>query len=376
MSLDHFVRRVAILRALSVGCVSAAALLGAGCREAGAKAIPGRSEATPMGSEATPMGSEEIDAPAYARLTDELCDPTGGCSAAAPPVLLDVIAKERFAPHLVTDASPPPPVAKPVAVAKPALPPLDGKPFVALPVMGFEDAVVALPTGATGPAPVVVAVHGHFDKPEPFCAAWAKIFQNKAFVLCPRGMLAPGSPWGDKRFSFVEAHSTELEIDASLAALRAAPYAAYVDAHKPVYAGFSLGAFMGVPIARHRGQDFSSMILVAGNLDLMTRSMLEDFVGTGGERMMLVCAEGKEALHACSNQANRIVQRLEGFGGDGVVIDAGRAGHSYEGKVAKALAVAIPEFLGDDPRFASLLPADTAPPAVIAASVTTPVTTR
>lgn len=352
--------RTSILRALGAGCAAvAAAALAVGCAE---RAEP---VTAPRAAE---IAEVAIEAPAFARLTDALCDPTGGCAEGPKVAHLDMFAAERAGSF-----TPPAPVARVAVTAKappPALAPLESKALVSMQVPGFEDAVVAIPSGVTGPAPVVIAMHGHFDKPEPFCAAWAKIFQNRAFIVCPRGMFAPGSPWGDKRFTFVEANSAERELDAALAALHSASFAPYVDAHKPVYVGFSLGAFMGVPLARRRGNDFSSMIFVEGNLDHMSRSMIEDYVGTGGHRMMLVCAEGKEALKTCSNHANRIVRRLEGMGGEGTVVDAGRAGHSYEGKVAKALATAMPAFLEDDPRFASLVAVDVAPPAVVNASAT------
>jgi hypothetical protein len=296
----------------------------------------------------------------YARLTNVLCDPAMGCATEAPLTL------DMFDPP--EPALPPAPAPAP-ADAEQALTPLTTKkPLVSIPVAGFEDAIVAIPSGATGPAPVVIAMHGHFDRPEQFCAAWATIFQNKAFILCPRGVLAPGSPWGDKRFSFLDQRSAERELDAALAALRNAPFAGYVDAVKPVYAGFSLGAFVGLPIARRRGGEFSSMIFVEGNLDHMSGSMIDEFVGAGGRQLMLVCADGKEAHNACSIQANRIVKRLEGMGGAGMVIDAGRAGHSYEGQVAKALASTVPTFVQGDPRFASLL-VDAAPSAVVNASM-------
>ncbi|MFO0616407.1 MAG: hypothetical protein U0414_27695 [Polyangiaceae bacterium] len=317
--------------------------------------------------------------PLYARLSDPLCDPALGCTPTAP-LTLDLLSEERTRWPTRASVAPPPSAPSPeapprsaaaIAAAERSLSPLTTKkPIVALPVAGFEDAVVAIPSGATGPAPVVIAMHGHFDRPEQFCATWANIFQNKAFILCPRGMLAPGSPWGDKRFTFLESFSAERELDAALRALRTASFSAYVDAQKPVYVGFSLGAFVGLPLARRRANEFSSMIFVEGNLDHMSASMIEDFVGTGGRQMMLVCADGKEARHACSNQANRIVRRLEGMGGEGVVIDAGRAGHSYEGKVAKALALAIPGFVQGDPRFATLL-TDASPSSVVAASAPT-----
>lgn len=366
MSLDRASRLRALGRCVrtalsrTVGSVALASAV-VGCAEPPALVEP---------SVATSIDDAPLT-PAYARLSDALCrsaddlgDESEGCANGPRPLHLDMFAREplRPAPHVDTA----PPTA--AAVPAPALAPLESKPLVAMQVPGFEDAVVAIPAGVTARAPVVVAMHGHFDKPEQFCAAWAQIFQNRAFIVCPRGMFAPGSPWGDKRFTFVEANSAERELDAALAALHAAPFAAYVDAHKPVYVGFSLGAFMGVPLARRRGNDFSSMIFVEGNLDHMSRSMIEDYVGTGGHRMMLVCAEGKEALKTCSNHANRIVERLEGMGGEGTVVDAGRAGHSYEGQVAKAVSLAMPAFLEDDPRFASLLP--TAAPAVVPASAT------
>ena len=81
-------------------------------------------------------------------------------------------AVESVASAPSSAGSPSPVPAIPSASASPgaAISPLraDG-PFVKLPVQGFGDAVVSVPEGATSPRPVVVAVHGNYNRPDSLC---------------------------------------------------------------------------------------------------------------------------------------------------------------------------------------------------------------
>src|SRR5688500_18592409 len=57
--------------------------------------------------------------------------------------------------------------SRPVVPSPPELPPkLSGEPLQDLPVPGYGVAVVSMPLGAREPRPVVLALHGNYDRPE------------------------------------------------------------------------------------------------------------------------------------------------------------------------------------------------------------------
>ncbi|MFO0612687.1 MAG: hypothetical protein U0414_08880 [Polyangiaceae bacterium] len=268
--------------------------------------------------------------------------PASGATSAAPPV-----ASIAPSPSSAPSASPAPSPEPPPSVA--------GEEIQSLAIAGFEDAALAIPVGATDPRPIVVAAHGNFDKPEWQCEIWSTVFQEKAFVLCPRGKEAANSPRGDTRYTYSDHVSLEKEIDAGVAALRASSFAPWLAPDPPLYAGFSLGSIMGVGLASRRAKDFPNLVLVEGGLDRMTDVLLRAFVRDGGKRMMLVCAQA-----GCAGPAQLLAQRLDHYGGVGRVVDAGNVGHRYDGPVADAVAAALPSFLTGDPLWEKLLEA--APP--------------
>src|SRR5947209_312381 len=134
-----------------------------------------------------------------------------------------------------------------VAVAILAAPADASADDAALPVVGFADAIVAAPR-TNEPRPVVVAAHGNYDRPEWQCEVWRGIVGDRAFVLCPRGRPRADSPSPDDvRFTYDGAASLAREVDAGLDALRAR-YGARVQDGPILYAGFSLGAILGVTL--------------------------------------------------------------------------------------------------------------------------------
>lgn len=229
---------------------------------------------------------------------------------------------------------------------------LEGDPLVTLDVEGFLPAYLSIPTGAAEPRPIVVVVHGNGDRSEWQCQVWAGIFRRTAFLLCPTGKLGGESSPGDPRYTFTDHLSLEREIDAGLAALRASRFAPWLRTEPPVYAGFSLGAMMGISIASHRASDFPTMILVEGGLEKLTDHQLEKFVTAGGKRIMFGCSEGR----ACADACKLFADRLTFHGGQGAHVYAGPVGHRYDGAVAEAISAALPGFLGGDPHWKALLP--------------------
>ncbi len=232
----------------------------------------------------------------------------------------------------------------------PAPPTLDGPKLFALEVEGFSAAVLSVPIGATSRRPVIVATHGNYDRPEWQCEVWAGIVGGRAFVLCPRGVERADSPSpDDRRFTYTQNQDLEREVDAALAALGRSRYGAFVAEGPPVWAGFSLGAIMGVAIARRRPADFPALVLIEGGADRLGADAARAFAKGGGQRVLIACAQA-----GCGKAARARAQQLQALGVSATVVDAGAIGHTYDGAVAEAVKAALPAFLAEDPRFAGV----------------------
>lgn len=122
---------------------------------------------------------------------------------------------------------------------------------------------------ATGPLPLVVAIHGLGDRPELF----AKVFEGmslRARVVLPRG-IAPfrgGFRWmehaiGKDDVAFAEQSK---EIGARLAAATEALAKRVPVEGRPVVTGFSQGGMLAFYLATHHPKVFSRAVPVAGTL--------------------------------------------------------------------------------------------------------------
>jgi predicted esterase len=204
-------------------------------------------------------------------------------------------------------------------------------PFVALPVPNFRDAVVSVPLGATEPRPVVVALHGNFDRPEWQCEVWRDITSGFPFVLCPRGVPRTDVPKSLDRWTYGAAQKVEDELVASLEALRAA-HGAHVADGPVLFTGFSLGAIVGVRILQRHGARFSRAVLTEGG-EKWSHAAAKAYAAAGGQRVLFAC--GQTACQHAGRSAARILER---HGIAARVAFGGNIGHTYDGKVADGIA--------------------------------------
>jgi pimeloyl-ACP methyl ester carboxylesterase len=212
-----------------------------------------------------------------------------------------------------------------------------------LPVEGQPTAVVSLPLGARGRRPVVIAAHGNYDRPEWQCQVWREIVGDTAFVLCPRGVARPDSPSRDDvRFTYENNAALERELDADLAALRAR-FPDHADLDHLLYAGFSLGAILGVAIAARHPERFPRLVLIEGGHDRWTPGVAADFAKGGGQRVLFVCSQAY-----CGPEAARAGARIEKAGAAMRVVRGPDVGHRYDGPTAEAVKKALPWVLEGD----------------------------
>jgi pimeloyl-ACP methyl ester carboxylesterase len=281
--------------------------------------------------------------------------PLLGCRNACAPRAFDTSRAETESTHASDlDAQRPEQVEAPDAVADVAdagLAPLDGDPIVSLDVEGHGAAILVVPIDARDARPLIVATHGNFDRPEWQCEVWSKIVRGATFVLCPRGTRRPDSPGpNDARYTYGGAKVLEREIDGAVAALRRSRYASHLAEGPAVYAGFSLGAILGVTIAERRAADFPSLVLIEGGSGGLRDEVARRFAGHGGLRVLMACAQ-----RGCGAGLAARARRLEGLGLEATTLDVGHVGHTYDGKVADAVERALPGFLQGDERFARAL---------------------
>lgn len=228
----------------------------------------------------------------------------------------------------------------------PALPPLAGGPFAPLPVEGYAAAVVSLPSGAKGPRPVLVAVHGNYDTPEWQCRVWREAVGARGFVLCPRGVARRDSPSRDDvRFEYASGAALEKELDAALEALGRA-YAGYVDDEAMIYTGFSLGANMGSGILRKRPGRFPRAVLIEGGSS-WAPAAAATYAKGGGARILWACGQT-----GCVQSSERSAAALVKAGGAARVVSAKGAGHTYDGPVAEQIRAAFDWLVEGDGRWA------------------------
>jgi predicted esterase len=221
-------------------------------------------------------------------------------------------------------------------------------PFVSMEVEGFEPAVVALPLGATTKRPVIVALHGNFDRPEWQCEVWRDIVSAYAFVLCPRGVRRADAPKKWDRWTYAGAKKTEAELEAGLLALRA-EFGDYLAEGSVLFTGFSLGAIYGVGIIHRKPERYSEAILVEGGFKGWSAKLASDYAKGGGRRVLFGCGQA-----GCRTAAKAAAKVLERQGVATQVAYAGPTGHTYDGKVADAVAQNLSWITEDNPTWGGL----------------------
>ena len=227
----------------------------------------------------------------------------------------------------------------------PGLAPLKSdSPIVPLPVLGFPDAVISIPLGATSPRPVVVATHGIWDFPEGLCDDQRWIFRDRAWVLCPRGRPQ------DKTFHYDGVDALSREIDADVQAL-AARYPGYVDERGMLYTGFSLGAILGVGVIARAPERFPRAVLIEGGEDRWTPALASKYARGGGQRVLFACGL-RGRLAGARRAADMLVHA--GVGARAVLgklPDAGEFIHWYNGPIADETRAALPWLFESDDRW-------------------------
>lgn len=201
-----------------------------------------------------------------------------------------------------------------------------------------------VPATGTGPRPLVIALHGNFDRPEWMCASWAPVVAGRAFLLCPRG--TPRTDGGDDRWTLPPVGALERELSAARAALERR-YPGRIDPGPVVWVGFSLGAHRvaEMALAAPSPTDPSRLArvqLVEGGRAMWQPRNTRAFVRRGG-RVAWVCglpwceARARAALRGVSDDSGR-VERIP-------------AEHSDRDRMTPAIRETFEWLVADDARY-------------------------
>ncbi len=203
---------------------------------------------------------------------------------------------------------------------------------ITLDVEGFKPAVLSVPLGSTEPRPLVVALHGNFDRPDWHCELWQSITHGYPFILCPRGVPRGDVPRSMDRWEYGSLDKTKKELDAGIAALEAR-FPGRLAKGPVVYLGFSLGAILGIQLAKKEPARFPRVVLIEGGLGGLDAAGIRRFHEGGGERVLIACGQAD-----CAQKGKGLAKRLEKEGVLARVVDGGRIGHTYDGAIAEGIA--------------------------------------
>jgi hypothetical protein len=173
-------------------------------------------------------------------------------------------------------------------------------PIVDLPVAGYDAARVAVPVGARGKRPIMIAAHGLGDFPEPHCDLWKSIVADRAFVLCPRGYKGGGNG-----YTFGSSANLAAEIDAGVAAIRER-WPDDADPGPILYTGFSLGANYGIDVITKNPSRYPRAILIEASPGRWSAASAKAYSEGGGQRILFACGQGW-----CNSDAKRTSDLLD-----------------------------------------------------------------
>lgn len=209
---------------------------------------------------------------------------------------------------------------------------LNGDRYRRLSLDGFGDAIVHVPVGATSKAPLVVAAHGNYDRPEWQCQTWGA-FLPHAFIVCPRGFERDDSPSkADRRFSYRGAMAFAKEASAAVVRARD-EFNGWITDGTDAFVGFSLGAILGVPYVAGLEEPPRLIVLIEGGHDHMTVARSKLLAGRGSREVVFGCGQT-----ACVRDAKIAMKRARAGGLEPRLAVAPGQGHAYAGEVALEVA--------------------------------------
>jgi len=189
------------------------------------------------------------------------------------------------------------------------------------------------------PKPVVIVLHGNFDRPEWECETWAAAASFRGWVLCPRGVRTPWATPAEDRWTYGGGGAVAGEIEAALSALERT-YPGRVTREGTVLAGFSLGAILAPGLAEAAPGAYPYLFLVEGGVEKLDKARIAALARAGVRGIGLaMSAPGRR------EKARKALGLLGKAGIDAEFVDMKGAGHAYSAGFPEAGRAALAALL-------------------------------
>jgi pimeloyl-ACP methyl ester carboxylesterase len=199
---------------------------------------------------------------------------------------------------------------------------------------------VTRPQGATGPRPIVLAVHGAEDRADWACSEWRATTAGFAWVLCPQGDPLRSA------YAWPSANAIAKQAFEARDALRDR-YGSYVAPGPLLYGGFSQGASLASSVVAAHPGEFGPVIMVeAGHTPLSAPSVVFGLKKGGVARAMISCS-----TDGCATFSSELVRASKRASFDLFTNDAGRRGHVFDGEVMRSLGETLVKLVAGDSRY-------------------------
>jgi len=214
------------------------------------------------------------------------------------------------------------------AAAIAATPPREPTPLA---VSGFEDASNVGPSATSAPRPLVLVLHGNYDRPEWECKLWSDIIAEAGWVLCPRGVRRSGTTLEEDRWTYPPRTAARKEMEAAIAVLRG-HYPGGISEGVALLVGMSLGSTHGAALAVADPAHWSHLVLVEGGTSIWTDATAKQYASGGGRLVVFACGQP-----SCAKEAGAAAAALRRAGVETEVVVDLTAGHNYSDQIVEAL---------------------------------------
>jgi len=172
-------------------------------------------------------------------------------------------------------------------------------------------------------SPIVIVLHGNYDRPEWQCSTWNRVAAFYGWILCPRGIPSPYAHISEDRWTYRGSAAVIKEIEASVQALKELYPKLIVD-NERMLVGFSLGAILAHAVVTDKKGVYKYLYLVEGGAEKLTNAGILSLKQAGIKGIGMAMSTSKNRKHALD-----AIKRIKKQGLRTVFVDMSGAGHNY-----------------------------------------------